>query len=237
MTSFTIDDIREIQSFIGLNLDGFAESGLKLETDDDLLAWRDWLSSQPESQKVVGTQDPVGNLIPGDAGFWVRIEEHGKIVACHAFRMIETRSLLQDIMTWRIISNRRPLVHIDPIPLRPNVPDLSGRIGFGGGAYVHPGQRGRRLYRPMSRITWALGLRHYDLDWYAAFYRQTPQLRAASRSALFRNLGPLMNDIWPPHGVPLELNLAFMSRQEMLTTIRSHTGSGTDDGSAVYRIA
>lgn len=235
MTSFTIGDVFEIQNFVSLHLKPLEDEGLTLETDDDLLAWRDYLSSQPEAQSVVGTQDPLNNLIAGDAGFWVRIEENGKIVACHAFRLIETRSLLQDIMTWRIISNRRPLVEMTPIVLLPNVPDLSGRVGFGGGAYVHPSQRGRRIYRPMSRITWALGLRHYDLDWYAAFYRETPQLRAASRSALFPNLVPLLNGMWPPHGVSHELNLAFMSRQEMLTTIRSHTGR--DEGSAVYRIA
>jgi len=235
MTSFTMNDILEIQKFVDINLAALAEHGLTLETDDDLMAWRDYLESQPEGQSVVGTQDPIGNVIPGDAGFWVRIEEKGRIVACHAFRLIETRSLLQDIMTWRIISNRQPVVQMAPIRLRPDVPNLSGRVGFGGGAYVHPDQRGRKLYRPMSRITWALGLRHYDVDWYAAFYRETPQLRAASRSALFTNLVPLFNDLWPPHGVVHKINLAFMSRQEMLTTIRAH--SGTDEGSAVYRIA
>jgi len=235
MTSFTIGDIYEIQNFVGLHLAMLEENGLTLETDDDLMGWRDYLDSQPEGQGTKGTQDPVSNVIPGDAGFWVRIEENGKIVACHAFRLIDTRSLLQDIMTWRIISNRRPVVQMDPIILQPNVPDLSGRIGFGGGAFVHPSQRGRKIYRPMSRITWALGLRHYDLDWYAAFYRETPLHRGVSRSALFPNLVPLFNGIWPPHGVTHEVNLAFMSRQEMLTTIRSYTRTGA--GSAVYRIA
>ncbi len=38
MTSFTMNDILEIQKFVDINLAALAEHGLTLETDDDLMA-------------------------------------------------------------------------------------------------------------------------------------------------------------------------------------------------------
>lgn len=239
MARFDDRSLSAIQAFLNRACDNFQSMGLRFAVNDDITAWAEWLVQQPNSHGVTKTHDPEHtHLHPGNS-FWSYLEDaHGKVVACHAQRLIVTDDFFDDIVTQTAFFDRPPKLQLDDLGLRREIElmRISGRVGLGGGLYIHPDWRGRGLYNCISRTTRALALRHFKLDWYLAFFLTTQsRTQLGLEGAAFARAIPLLSGVYPPYGKQTEIQLMMMTREEALAQIEVDNQSAI--GSVRYRVA
>ena len=239
MPRFDEQSLSAIQTFVDRSCEHFESMGLTFAVSDDMTAWADWLSEQPQSHGVTKTHDPKHtHLDPGNS-FWANLRDaHGKVIACHAQRLIITDDFFDDIVTQTAFFDRAPKIRLDDLGLRleTRLMRISGRVCLGGGLYIHPDWRGHGLYNVLSRTTRAISLRHFKLDWYLAYF-----LTSASRTQLglegaaFARAMPLLSGIYPPYGRHTDIQLMTMTRDEALAQIKQDNQAAI--GSVRYRVA
>lgn len=239
MSRFDEESLSAIQTFVDRSCEHFESMGLTFAVNDDMTAWADWLSKQPNSHGVTKTHDPKHTHMDAGNSFWGRLQEaDGRVIACHAQRLIITDDFLDDIVTQTAFFDRVPKIRLDHLELRPEttVMRISGRVCLGGGLYIHPDWRGKGLYNVLSRTTRAISLRHFKLDWYLAYFLTTQsRTQLGLEGAAFAHALPLLSGIYPPYGKQTDIQLMMMSREEALAQIRQDNQTAT--GSVTYRVA
>lgn len=228
MARFLDSDLLVLQSFFECSTEWFGGSTLSVEIDDDMSAWRDWMVSLPPSDKpigVSGTLDPARHRLVPSNSFWLRlVDTEGNWVGAHCQRWIHTDDLLEEIRTHRLFNSRCPSFDWSPLDLSvlPNIPTIAGRVGFGGGMWIHPSWRGKELSNTLARLSRNLNLRHNLLDWYVSFIEETPNRRLyGHQSAGLMNSTPLLSGLYPARDREMDVRMFYMSRDDMLMQIRA----------------
>ncbi len=229
-TYLTDAELGEIQTFIDITKSRLAEQDLALDVDDNLSNWVAHMRQAPGILNIAATHDPARSHIhPGNA-FWGRFEnKSGQIIACMAHKMVITENLIDEVRSHRIFFNRRPILNHYPVDLRvePDVPVLSGRVGYGGGLWVHPNYRGRSLSGIMARVMRNLSIRHFFIDWNVSFIADTPsRIQMAHEGYGMANRTPLLKGIFPLYGKNRDMQMFYMSKDEMLAQIATENQSG-----------
>lgn len=239
MPRFDEEALSAIQTFVERTCEHFEAMGLSLGLSDDMTAWADWLSKQPDSHGVTKTHDPDYTHMSPQNSFWAFLHDaHGKVVACHAQRLIVTDDFFDDIITQTAFFDRVPKIHLDDLDLRleTKLMQIEGRVCLGGGLYIHPDWRGKGLYNVLSRTTRAISFRHFKLDWYVAYFLTSKsRTQLGLEGAAFAHAIPLLSGIYPPYGRRTDIQLMTMTREEALAQIKQDNQAAS--GSVKYRVA
>ena len=142
--------------------------GFYLTINSDMSAWARMMRAMPKTRVVNPTFDPECSQLDATNSFWVRVTDAAdNPVACIANRLFVTDDYVDLMRTWRLWYDRGPR-QIRPlnIVLPPEAPFVSGRIGHHGGLWVHPGHRKRGLSYLLPRLTRALSLVNFQVDWH-----------------------------------------------------------------------
>jgi len=103
---------------------------------------------------------------------------------------------------------------------------VAGRVVIGGGLWVDPDYRGQdysALFRKLLRVA---AIRHFRLDYYVSFIRNTENRRSWVLGSFGSpNATPLLHGYYPPYGEPLDVQLAYASRGEILRQVRVELAS------------
>ena len=240
VSRLTDNDLLEIQTFIDRARAELDHRKLTLEVDSDLSKWVKLIRNAPGRAAITSSHDPSKSYIhPGNA-FWVIVRERDKklsdrlllrqppIVACLCHRVIQTDNIADEIRTHRLFYDLKPILDFRPvnIVLGDNSPVIGGKVGIAGGFWVHPRYRGSKLSNIVSRVTRALSLRHFDIDWTISLVRDTPR-----RKAMIHNTYGLAHSVsitrgyYPPYGCDLDIQMSYMHRDEILDQFRSENAA------------
>jgi hypothetical protein len=219
----TIEELNLVQQYVERVQDRARQRGLVLHLDNNVNAFVRFLGAQEATHGVSSIHDPAYSHITPDSFLWMRIDDGAKGVCCHAIRMIETDDLISEVLTHRVFGNLEVEMEFQDVELYPEAwtIDIAGRVIIGGGLWVHADYRGRdysALFRKLLRV---LAIRHFRLDYYASFIRNTQNRKAwVLGSYGSPNTTPLLHGYYPPYGRPLDVQLAYASRAEILSRVR-----------------
>lgn len=231
MSYLTDDELAEIQTFVDRTEATLSDMGLSLGVDSDLERWVRHMRQAPGTLRVAATHDPeFSDVHPGNA-FWAWFENRlGQIVSCIAHKVIVTDNLLDEVRSHRIFFNRRPILHHYPVQLcvGEEVPTLSGHVGYTGGLWVHPDYRGRSISGLLARTCRNLSVRHFHIDWNVGFIADTPSRRKMGLEGYgMAHSTPLLKGIFPLSGEQREMQMFYMSKEEILAQIAAENQSAT----------
>jgi len=234
MSRLTNEELLQIQIFIERGRRELEEQGLSVEVDTDLSAWAAMLRRAPGSRWIASTHDPgYCNIHPGNA-FWVIVRDTAMrwwerplrkgppIVACLCHRVIETEDILDEVRTYRLFFDKKPSINCRPVDIvaPENTPTISGRVGFGGGYWVHPKYRGKKISNALSRITRALSLRHFGIDWAIVFVMGTERrAKMVEHTVGIPHCVPLIKGYYPPYNIDYDIQMGYMHRDEIIRQI------------------
>jgi len=241
MSRLTDEDLLQIQTFIDRGRRTLEHQGFSIEIDNDLRKWVKLARRAPGAIGAMSTHDPERcHIHPGNA-FWVIVRENarrwwrdplrrkGPIISCLCHRIIETQDILQDIRTHRLFFDKKPSLDFRPVNIvaSDNMPVISGRVGLGGGFWVHPKYRGHTVAHTLSRLTRALSLRHFDIDWAIVLVKDTERRKSMIQGIGVPNSVSVIKGYYPPHGADRDTQLGYMHRDEILRQISEENFSET----------
>ena len=214
----TAGELALIQRYIDLVRERADARGLSIHLDNDAQAFVSFLSAQEETHGVSAIHDPGHCYITPDDFLWMRIDDDCGVF-CHAIRMIRTDDLIAEVVTHRLFDNLNVSWRFDDVDLYPEAHKirLGGRIGIGGGLWVHKQYRGRdysALFRKLLRV---MAVRRFRMDHYATFILNTHNRRAwVLGSYGSPNATPLLRGYYPPYDRQLDVQLAYATRRDIL---------------------
>ncbi len=241
MARLSDEELRQIQTFIERGKKYLDEQGLSLEVDSDLREWVKLARRAPGATGAASTHDPSrSNIHPGNA-FWVIVRENtprwwerplrrkGPIVSCLCHKVVQTDDIVEEIRTHRLFFDKKPTLDYQPVEIiaSDNMPTIGGRVGFGGGFWVHPKYRGRNVANVVSRLTRVLSLRHYDIDWTIVLVKDTER-----RKLMIHNTFGMPHSLsisrgyYPPYATNLDIQLGYMHRDEIIRQVYEENRSG-----------
>ena len=223
MSRLTDEQLSRIQAYVDRVIAELKLSGLSLVVGTDLGEWARFMRTAPGIAAVTTTFDPEHSYVHPGNSFWISLRDQaGAIVGCNCFRLFVTDDVLPLIRSWRLFFDRQPLLEMKPLRLvsPSDIPIISGRVGYGGGYWLHPSQRGKGLTRLVPRVCRALGLRHFDVDWVFGLHKETPGRTAMARESYgLPNQFPCIRGYFPPRGEDGAYRIAYIHRGEMLQLI------------------
>lgn len=229
ITRPTLEELTLVQQYVDRVGDRARSRNLRMHLDTDPRAFVRFLSAQRSTHGVSSIHDPKRSHITPDRFLWLRIDDGNRGVCCHAIRMIETDDLISEVLTWRVFGDLDVVWQYQDLQLYPEAWDIdvAGRVVIGGGLWVDPDYRGRdysALFRKLLRVA---AIRHFRLDYYVSFIRNTQNRRSwVLGSYGSPHTTPLLHGYYPPYGEPLDVQLAYASRAEILRQVRSELESG-----------
>ncbi len=227
MATLTDDELAEIQEFVDLTAEQLSFLGLEIGVDDDLTNWAQFLNTMPATHGVTTTHDPELSYVHPGNSFWIYFQDKaGDIFACGAHKVVDTDDFIDEVRTHRIFFGRRPILQHYPVGLisDSDLPEISGRVGLGGGLWVHPDRRKRvrgiSLSGLMSPLTRALSLRHFMIDWFTGFMLNTANRQKLGTGGFgISHTTALLSGTYPPHGMHRDIQLLYMDRTEIMEQI------------------
>ena len=241
MSRLTDEQLTRIQSYLDRALEQLRDLGLGLVVDSDLGEWARFLRAAPGIAAVTTSFDPEHSYVHPGNSFWLRLHDRrDETVGCICFRLFLTDDILPLIRSWRLFFDRTPLLELHPLHLvnPSDIPIIAGRVGYAGGYWLHPDQRGKGLTRLLPRINRALGLRHFDADWVFGLNKDT-----ANRAAMVRdsygmpNRFSCIDGYFPPRGEDGSYQVVYVHRGEMLRLIYEDEARLRELGSALAEAA
>lgn len=234
MARLTDEELLQIQTYIDRGRRDLEAQGLSIEVDTDLSAWAAMLPRAAGSRWTASTHNPsYCNIHPGNA-FWVIIRENSvrwwerplrrraSIVACVCHKVVETEDILDEIRTHRLFFDKKPNLNVRPVNIvaSDNMPTIGGRVGFGGGFWVHPKYRGKNISNVLSRVTRALSLRHFAIDWAIVFVKDTDRRKMMIEHTVgMPNSISLIKGYYPPYDIDYDIQMGYMHRDEILRQV------------------
>lgn len=233
-TYLTDTELAEVQTFVDNTEERLSKLGLTLNVDGDLANWVQHMRQAPGTLRIAATHDPSYSYVhPGNA-FWAWFENStGQIVACIAHKVIVTDNLLDEVRSHRIFFNRRPILKHYPVDLcvLKDVPKLSGHVGYTGGLWVHPEYRGQEISGIIARVCRNLSVRHFFIDWNVGFIADTPSRKKMGLEGYgMAHSTPLLKGVFPLSGEKRDMQMFYMSKDEILAQICAENHFGTNNG-------
>ena len=146
------------------------------------------------------------------------------------------QNLLDEVRSHRIFFNRKPILHHYPVVLcvDEEVPILSGHVGYTGGLWVHPDYRGRSISGIIARLCRNLSVHHFLIDWNVGFIADTPSRRNMGLEGYgMAHCAPLLKGTFPLSGEQRDMQMFYMSKEEILAQIAAENQSATNSGAGV----
>jgi hypothetical protein len=150
------------------------------------------------------------------------LRRRAPIVACLCHRVIETEDILEEIRTHHLFFDKKPNLDFRPVNIvaSDNMPAIGGRVGFGGGFWVHPKYRGDKVSNILSRLTRVLSLRHFAIDWAIVFVKDTDRRKLMIEHTVgFPNSISLIKGYYPPYGIDYDIQMGYMHRDEIIRQV------------------
>ncbi len=223
----TEEDIALVTDYAAMVREQAAAKGLMLKYDADPQAFVAFLSRQDSTHGVSSAHDPGRSYITPDHFAWMCAEHEGRPAACHAIRLIETDSLVEEIITHRLFENIEVKERWESVGLRPEARaeierlGIRGRVAFGGGLWVHPGWRGMELSGLLRKVLRVISIPRLNWSWYFSTYQNTPNRREWAKGDGWNpHVIPLSSGFYPPYRGPLDVLLAGASLAQTLALLR-----------------
>ena len=248
MSRLTNEDFMEIQTFIDRAKAQFEQHHLEIEVDTDLSKWVEFNSRAPDAIPAPSTHDPSKSNVHAGNSFWVLLRETNRpgwakvlrraplVVGCGCHRVIETDDIIEDIRTYRLFFDKKPVVDYRPINIvaTKDSPVIGGKVGFTGGFWIHPKYRGAKVSGALSRMVRLLSIRHFDIDWTINLTRDTADREAMfNKSYGFPNSMPIIKGYYPPYGRDYDMRMNYMHRDEILQQLRNENAKAVKSGANV----
>lgn len=173
MSILTKEQFDKTQAYIDYWRAQLQSIGLNITPHDNLEEWKALIASAPGAPSLSKPFDLSHSYIqPGDA-FWFSLDDaSNQQIACVGARVFETQDFIQDyVTTYLLYGNRLPRLEAEPYEFVGTLPIITGRIGYGGGSWVHPDWRGRDLSVVTSKLGRVLAVRHLRADAYTCFIK------------------------------------------------------------------
>lgn len=219
MRYLTNEELISVQAFIDLYQSRLDALSLDLQVETDMAHWVSVMRQAPQIAAVNPSYDPARCRLTPYSAFWLNALSHGRTVACIANRLFVTDDFVGLMRTGRLWSDRPAADRLRPaglVPLRGRSP-FAGRIGHHGGLWVHPDWRGRRLAVLLPRLTRALSLRQFAVDWHCGLTLEALAGHAVPIKAYGYSRQELCIDgHFPVTGRNDRVYLTSISRAEML---------------------
>ena len=156
----------EIEAYVAASVDLLKRSGFNVVLRTDLAAWRSVVMNG--GYKTNPTFDPDLNALGGANAFWLHVStSEATTVACIANRVFATSDYVEVIENGTLWYEHPPA---SVARMRFLLPHLRGRIrgaiGHHGGLWVDPLYRGQGLSWILPRLTRALSILRWDVDWH-----------------------------------------------------------------------
>ena len=232
------EDFELIQAYVEFVREQAEDLGFSMSLSSDAAAFADFLRGQDETHGISSIHDPAVSFITPQNFAWFRVDQEGEGVACHAIRAIETDDFIEEVRTHRVFGDIDVSWDFQDVGLYPEAHSLSfdGRIGIGGGLWIHPRCRGRNLSAVFSKLLRIIGIRRFRLDHYVSFVLNTGKRQQWSlQSNGQTRIPPLLKGYYPPYGRKLDVLLTHCTREEMLRQIRQEMAetAGSVSGSRI----
>jgi len=212
-------ELAETQSVIEHSIERLSNLGLSVEIGDDFAKWAGYMEGVPDPLGVSATFDPEISDVKTGSAFWVALmDSDGDIAACHAHRVIDTADFTEEIRTWRLFS-RTPRLDWQPVVIHQEARTIgiAGKVGFGGGLWVHPNWRGEAISGTLSRFSRNLSLRHFGIDWYVGLMVDRPGFDYLGLSVFgLEHNAKLMSGLYPGRDMHLDIQLLYIGREEIV---------------------
>ncbi len=164
------------QRYLEFVQEQIARFGLSLSIHTDFIEWRRLHNAAPGVGNLSLALDPILNDIRESDRFWISFDTAaGDSIAFVGARYLKAEEdfIQEFVTTYLLWGNRSPRLTADPYGFVHAPPRLSGRIGYGGGSWVHPDWRGKNLAAWTSRLGNIFALRHFRADYYTCLIRTT----------------------------------------------------------------
>ncbi|MCH2393135.1 hypothetical protein [Oceanibaculum sp.] len=219
MRALTSQDYDNIQAVISLYLDSLEGMGLELTVETDMAGWADVMRSAPKMSAVNPTFDPDKSYLHPGNSFWIRLRHDDETVACIANRLFVTEDYIGLKRSLRLWYDLKPVLIREPMALMlpEDVPHISGRIGHHGGLWVHPDWRGNGLAGTLPRLTRALSMRHFDVDWHCGIALKPIADRGLPLKAYgYPHMDLCLEGFFPVTGKYEQIYMGWITRPEIL---------------------
>ncbi|MBU0726217.1 MAG: hypothetical protein KJ904_06250 [Alphaproteobacteria bacterium] len=219
MRTLTSTDYQNIHAVITLYLEELDRLGLSLTVETDMSAWVQVMRNAPKMSAVNPTFDPSqSHLHPGNS-FWLRVTDNGETIACISNRLFITEDYISLKRSLRLWYDLKPVLIREPINvvIGDHVPHISGRVGHHGGLWVHPDWRGHGLAGLLPRLTRALSMRHFDVDWHCGIALKPIAARGLPLKAYgYPHMDLCIDGYFPVTDQQEEIYMGWITRPEML---------------------
>ncbi|WP_157089232.1 GNAT family N-acetyltransferase [Oceanibaculum pacificum] len=219
MRGLTASDYQNIQRVISVYLEELDRLGLALTVETDMSGWATVMRSAPQMSAVNPTFDPSqSHLHPGNS-FWLRVTYGSETIACIANRLFITEDYLNLKRSLRLWYDLKPVLIREPlnVVIGDHVPHISGRVGHHGGLWVHPSWRGNGLAGFLPRLTRALSMRHFDVDWHCGIALKAIADRGLPLKAYgYPHMDLCVQGFFPVTGKHEDIYMGWITRPEML---------------------
>lgn len=213
------NDLVETQTVIDHAVRRLAKLGLHVEIGDDFAKWVGFMDGVPDPLGVSSTFDPEISDIRNGSAFWVAVKDaEGGIAASHAHRVFDTPNFVEEVRTWRLFS-RIPRLDWQPVQIHNEARaiGISGKVGFGGGLWVHPDWRGEAISGLLSRFSRNLSLRHFGIDWYVGLMVDRTGFDHLGLAVFgLAHNAMLMSGFYPGRNRQMDIQLLYISREEII---------------------
>lgn len=205
--------------------------GLTVHVEHDFEAFAHYRSGVGD-RLVNPSFDPACCRI-GPSDFWLRVvDDSGQTVATTATRIfVDVDNFYQLMRSGRLWGDRLLRV-VDRCETECSVPAFGGVIGYWGGMWVDPAQRGRGLAKLVPELQRGLMLRNNAIDFETGLVFE-PLVALALRQYQFARVELVVDGYFPPTRKPTRVFLCHMDRRELLRLVGFAAGDDAEPMSAV----
>ena len=143
-------------------------AGLRVEVSSDLHAWKRLHGD------ISKPFDPDLNDIRPSEVFWIGVYSGNTLVACGGGRVVVCEDFIKEYLTtYLLFGDIQPSLESMDYRFVTDGPVLSGRVGYGGGVWVHPSYTGKGLAKTVSHLGKVIALRRLRVDHYTALLKHS----------------------------------------------------------------
>jgi len=156
----------EVEAYVIASVDLLNRSGFNVMLRTDMAVWRSTVVDG--GYKINPTFDPDLNALGGANAFWLQVTMPGEgTVGCIANRVFATSDYVAIIENGTLWYEHPPATVARMTFLLPHLRGhIKGAIGHHGGLWVAPQFRGQGLSWILPRLTRALSILRWDVDWH-----------------------------------------------------------------------
>jgi hypothetical protein len=175
--------------------------------------------------------DPNASDIPNGQAFWIRgTDEDGNIVLTHCGRLFSwpgTTSLRDEVQSLHFFyrdPQQRQMLGENCVAETMDMSCVTGRVVFGGAHWVHPKMRGRGLAYFAPRITRAIGLTTWYMDYAASMAHARYVANGIDKTYGWRHVdNGIVRWSRPAANEFIEARFGWMTRDEVVEDLEEFT--------------